>query len=182
MQMNREKALEDAPLQDLLAILLRQYRQLLAQHDVALTEADIRLLALRLAEGTLPEADALPIRLALITLVEESEQVLARWSLTFEQALKTDMADMPGWETTAEFLELATEKGNAELRIASASALIAALGDMRYAGHLLAAVDHDPHEIETVVARRVLSQACGVNPRAGNWQERIEGYLRRVYS
>lgn len=148
--------LNHAPLDDLLAVLLRQYKRLLAERGVTLTEADIQRLAQRIVESKSPDEQAQAVRAVLIDLVEESIGVLARWNLTFEQALKTEMTDMPGWETTSEFLEIANEKANAELRIASGAALVAALGDLRYADVLRAAIAYDPNEVETVVARRIL--------------------------
>lgn len=177
---NREQALGQAPLRDLLAVLLRQHKRLLVARGVELTEAGIQALAEQIATGQPAGELVKAMRTALIDIAAESEQTLARWNLTFAQALGTTVADMPGWETTAEFLELANEKSNAELRIASAAALLAALGDLRYADHLLAAVTHDPHEIETVTARRVLSRLSGIAPDAPDWQTQIKDWLGRV--
>ena len=100
-------------------------------------------------------AAVLGTAVALVALVAESEGVLAGWSLTFEQALDTEMGDVPGWESTAEFLEIANEKANAELRISTGSILVAALGDARYAARLrfLASREDD---LDGVIARRVL--------------------------
>jgi hypothetical protein len=174
---NREQALNDAPLSDLLVILLRQYKRLLAERGIELTEASIQTLAHQIAEGSPP--DKPDIRAALIDIVEESVALLARRNMTFVQSLETDMADVPGWTTTAEFLDIANEKGNAELRIASASALLAALGDLRYADYLLAAITHEPHEIETVAGRQVLSHASGIVPNARNWATLVRNWLQQ---
>ena len=174
---NREQALDDAPLSDLLVILLRQYKRLLADRGIELTDAGIQTLAHQMAEGAPPDEPA--IRAALIDMVEESVAVLARRDMTFVQALQTDMADVPGWSTTSEFLEIANEKGNAELRIASASVLLAALSDLRYADYLLAAIAHEPHEIETAAGRQVLSHAAGIVPNARNWANLIREWLKQ---
>lgn len=176
---NREQALDDAPLSDLLAILLRQYKRLLAERGIELTEAGIQTLAHQLAEGSAPDDPAQAIRALLVELVEESIAVLARRNMTFVQSLQTDMADVPGWTTTGEFLEIANEKGNAELRIASASALLAALGDLRYAEYLLAAITHEPHEIETAAGRQVLSHASGIVPNARDWANLVRDWLHQ---
>lgn len=156
MRPDRIEILNSAPLEDLLTILLRQYKRLLGERGIELTEAQISRIAQGIASQTPPNPEALAVRDALIPLVAESEALLARWNLTFEQSLKTPMTDMPGWESTSDFLEIANEKANAELRIASASALIAALGDLRYIAYLRQAIAHDPDEIESVAARRVL--------------------------
>ena len=117
------------------------------------------------------------MKTALEAIVAESVGVLARWDLTFAQSLQTEMTALGGWHTTSEFLEIANEKGNAELRIVSGAALLAALDDLRYAGDLLAAVAHDPHEIETVVARRMLSRISGIDPAAPDWQAHMARWL-----
>lgn len=174
---NREQALNDAPLSDLLVILLRQYKRLLAERGIELTEAGIQALAQQMAEGSPPDDPAQAVRAVLADLVEESVAVLAQRNMTFAQSLQTDMADVPGWTTTAEFLEIANEKGNAELRIASASALLAALGDLRYADYLLAAIAHEPYEIETAAGRQVLSLASAIVPNAPNWAALVRDWL-----
>jgi len=174
---DREQALNDAPLSDLLVILLRQYKRLLSERGIELTEASIQTLAYQMAEGAPPDEPAM--RTALIDMVEESVAVLARRDMTFAQALETDMADVPGWTTTAEFLEIANEKGNAELRISSASALLAALGDLRYADYLLTAITHEPHEIETAAGRQILSHAAGIVPNAHNWTTLVHNWLQQ---
>lgn len=177
MRPDRAEILRNAPLNDLLAILLRQYPRLLAQQAIELIEGDIQTLARDIVEGRPPGDLATAVREALVTLVEDSLGVLAGWGLTFEQALKTDMGDMPGWETTAEFLDIANEKGNAELRIASGAVLVTALDDLRYAPHLLVSIAHDPDELEAVVARRLLSRASGVAVDAADWQAQVQDWL-----
>ena len=159
--------LNNAPLADLLVVLLRQYKRLLAARGVDLTEADIQAIARRMVARTAPDTREQAIRDALVEMVEESLAVLARWNLSFAESLQTTMAEMSGWESTSEFLELANEKANAELRVASASVLVAALGDLRYAGHLRATVAHDPDEMEAVVARRVLDLEQDTDRKGG---------------
>lgn len=156
MRTDRAEALNNAPLDDLLIILLRQYKRLLAEHGIELTEAGIKHIAQGIMQRSDPDSHAIAVREVLIQFVTESEAVLGRWNLTFEQSLKTTMNEMPGWESTSDFLEVANEKANAELRIASASALIAALGDLRYSAYLQQTIEHDPDEFESVVARRIL--------------------------
>lgn len=154
MRPNRVNTLTNAPTDELLTILLRQYKRLLAERGVTLTETDIH----RIAQQEHLDEQAQAVRKILIDLIEESKGVLMRWNLTFEQSINTEMADIPGWESTSDFLEIANEKSNAELRIASGAALVAALGDLRYADVLRAAINHDPNEIETVIAQRILNR------------------------
>jgi hypothetical protein len=180
MRPDRAEVLHNAPLHDLLVILLRQYTRLLAERTFDLTENSIQMIADDIAKSNPPGEHALALRGVLVDLVEESIAVLANWKLTFPQSLKTEMGDMPGWETTAEFLDIANEKGNAELRIASASTLVAALGNLRFAPYLLATIAHDPDEIEAVVARRVLSQASGIAADSPDWQARLEIWITEL--
>ena len=156
------RAFETAPLEDVLALLLRQFKRLLAEKETALTDSDIEAIARQVAARNLHDERIPAIRAALVALVSESEAVLARWNLTFPQALDTGMDAVLGWETTAEFLDTASEKSNAELRIAAASVLLAALGDLRYHDYLthLAAGDYD---VDTIFARRVLAFVDGTN-------------------
>lgn len=146
-----------APLDDLLTILLRQFRRPLATRQIQLSDADAAALAKRIAaREPLTDGDQ-AIRAALAELVRESEGVLARWSLTFEQSLRTAVSDIPGWETTSDFLELAAEKTNAELRISTGSALLAALGDSGFAANLRTVIATAEPDLETVIAERVLA-------------------------
>ncbi len=166
MRPDRATVLKNAPLEDLIGVLLRQYKRLLAERGTELSEADLKTIAGRIVRRATPDAREQAVRAALIEMVEESSAVLVRWNLTFAQALKTEMGDLPGWETTSDFLEVANEKANAELRIASASVLIAALGDLRYNDHLQAIIEHDPDEMEAVTAQRVL-QLRALDDQAG---------------
>jgi hypothetical protein len=166
---NRLPQLYNAPLNELLTILLRQFRRLLELKDAALPA-----LSQQMPTRQPLNASSQTLRQRLIEVVEESESVLAQWNLSFDQSLNTTMDEMPGWESTADFLDIANEKSNAELRIAAASLLVTALGDLRFVPHLLAAIAHDPDEIETVAARRILSQFSGVDFAAQDWSEQID--------
>jgi hypothetical protein len=146
-----------APLAELLAVVLRQFKRPLAAHAVTLTDAEAAEIAARIvAKSDLTPRD-LQIRAALTALVQESETVLAGYGLTFAQSLDTAMTDMPGWETTADFLALAEIKTNAELRISTGSALVMALGDARFAAHLHTLIARADPDLDTVIAERVLA-------------------------
>lgn len=178
MHTDRTQQLENAPLDELLAILLRQFKGLLAAAKVDLTENQIRSLAHTMAEGEPLPGKAGAIREALIAMIEESLRVLQQWDLTFEQSLRADMNAVPGWETTAEFIEVANEKGNAELRISAGATLLLALDDLRYVTHALTAIAINPAELETVAARRILSRLSGVADNADDWLTQVEAWLR----
>lgn len=161
----RIAAYERAPLAELLAVLLRQFKRLLATRHIPLTDADATALANEAAahlENSTPLSErAIAVREALADFVMESEQVLTGWNFTFAQSLETDMNAIPGWETTADFLELAEAKANAELRISTGSALLVALGDNRFAQHLQTLIDRADRtgetDLDVVIARRVLN-------------------------
>lgn len=155
---SRNSAFATAPMQELVDVLLRQFRRPLANFDIELTPTQVEQIAQDVANRAPLSEKASDVRDGLVRAVAESEAVLARWELTFQQALQTEMGDIPGWETTAEFLELANEKSNAELRIAAGSALVLVLGDERYGAYLHFLVKH-PHldDVNAIVARRVLN-------------------------
>ncbi|MBZ0296581.1 MAG: hypothetical protein K8L99_28730 [Anaerolineae bacterium] len=179
MRPDRATVLSQAPLHDLIVVLLRQYKHLLSERDISLTEADIQSTAQHIVARQALDDREQAIRAVLATLVEESQTVLDQWHLSFAQSLETEMTNIPGWETTAEFLEIANEKGNAELRIASGSALAVALGDYLFAPHLLTVLDHDPNELEGMVARRVLTLVSGVDAEVEDWQAQIQQWIKK---
>jgi hypothetical protein len=167
----------NAPLDVLLAILLRQYRRPLASHDIHLTDAEADALAHDLAARAPLTGKALAIRAALVDLIAESMGVLARWNLTFAQSLDADMTDIPGWESTADFLDIANEKANAELRVSTGAALLTALGDPRHTPELLALVERGEHDLDAVIARRVLLLASGVAPDDPAWLDTLRAWV-----
>lgn len=161
-----------APLDELLALLLRQFKRPLRAHDIDLSDETARTIAAQVVSRKIQSRDAHLVRTALIAAVAESEAVLMQWNLSFEQALATGMDQIPGWETTAEFLDIANEKSNAELRISTGSALVTALGDYRYLPHLLVLAQRGDDDVDTAIARRVLLFVSGVEDSAG-WLDRV---------
>ncbi len=152
-----------APLEDLLTVLLRQFRRLLLGKGVPLSDADAATVTAALVRRDPPDAQREPLRAALVSIVEESETVLAGLGLTFPEALRTEMTDLPGWETTADFLTLAEQKANAELRISAGSALLVLLGEARFGDYLRAvmerAADTGQIDLDAVIAERALAAA-----------------------
>ena len=184
MPPNQTAAYENAPLGELLAILLRQFKRPLQIHNITITDLEAaEMMAAAVSREPLSQ-QAQQVRDALVDLVAESERVLAEWNLSYEQSLDTEMGDMPGWETTAEFLELANKKANAELRISTGSALLAAMGDLRYAHHLLALVERSgvDADLDEVIARRVLLFASGISPDDADWMDKLRSWAQKVKS
>lgn len=172
----RGQTFAQAPLADVLSILLRQLKRPLGTQGFKLTDADANRLATERVNGAVP-AGTPELSAALAGVVQESETVLAGFGLTFQTALKADMNTIGGWETTAEFLELANEKANAELRITLGAALdMAFTGNARYAQYLLYLAANDFGD-ETVIARRVLSFISGIPQASNHWLADIAAWL-----
>jgi hypothetical protein len=180
---NRISAYDQAPLEELLTILLRQFKRPLESQGITITDTEAEAIANHIVKHEPLNEKAQAIRGALNELVAESETVLASWNLSFQQSLTTDMNDIPGWETTAEFLELANEKANAELRISTGSALLAALGDLRHKGYLLHLVEQGENErqpdLDQVVARRVLLFASKIASDDPAWLEKLRAWVNQ---
>lgn len=166
----------------LVVILLRQFKRLLAERAADLNDADIRHFGEQVAKRVALPDTAEAVRAALRTIIDESVSVLARWGLDYATALKTTMTDIPGWETTADFLEIANQKGNAEIRISAGSSLLLALGDASRARYCLQAVDHDlatldQLDVDAIIAKRCLLHASRVDPAADDWRDRVAAWV-----
>ncbi|MBL8146317.1 MAG: hypothetical protein JNL34_08025, partial [Anaerolineae bacterium] len=169
-----------APLDELLTVLLRQFKRLLLGKDLPLSDAGAAQIAAALVRHDPPDERMERLRAALIALVEESEAVLGAQGLSFAAALKTDVAGMPGWESTADFLALAEDKANAELRISTGSALLVLLGERRFGAHLAAVLDRaaatGQYDLDAVIAERALQSASGANPADKDWRAQAEAW------
>lgn len=165
---------------ELWLILLRQFKRLLADQGVDLTDAQMQEIAAQAAQKLPAAEQVLAVREAMVKLVEASLELLRGWGLTYAQSLATPMDAMPGWETTADFLELANEKGNAELRISAGASLLTGLGDGRYAAELLACYRQgmdDPEDVDAVIARRALAFTAGIPDDVPDFWSKIEVWL-----
>jgi hypothetical protein len=152
----RAKSFASAPLDELWGVLLHQMKRPLASHSVILSDAAARDLGVAIAaQSDHPQRTALQAVLPLLVAESEAALTALKAGLTFEKSLDLDMDALGGWETTADFIERATQKSNAELRITLGSALLYALGDARYSAYLhkLAAGDYGD---ESAIARRAL--------------------------
>ncbi len=169
----------------LVTILLRQFKRLLAHRDVDLSEATMRKLGEDANTRTLDDSQLAPICDALADIVQESVEKLGEWQLTFAQSLNTEMTNMPDWETTAEFLDVANEKINAEVRISAGSSLMVALGDRRNIDFLLQAVTHDLNthnqlDVDAVIAKRALCHTAQVDHTSNDWLEHVQAWAKNT--
>lgn len=172
---DRAQSFANAPIEDLLYVLLRQLKRPLDTQHVVLTDAQARALAAEQAGGGKPDVAALIP--ALVTIVAESEAVLKDMGLAFIASLDTPMDEIPGWESTADFIEIANEKANAELRITLGAALTLVFGgERRFAPYLLHLAAGDYGD-ESMIARRALLFAADIPDDAPDALERA----RQIY-
>ncbi|MBI1276627.1 MAG: hypothetical protein GC179_00725 [Anaerolineaceae bacterium] len=173
---DRAHTFADAPMADLLSVLLRQLKRPLATQGFKLTDAEANRLATERVEGKTPQR-SLELVAALEEVVRESESVLAKLGLTFQTSLDADLSTVGNWKTTAEFLDIANEKANAELRITLGSALdMAFVGDDQFALYLLFLAEGN-HGDETVIAQRILSFVTGIAADKHDWLKQVRSWL-----
>jgi hypothetical protein len=165
-----------APFFDLMRILINQFRGLLANNGVKLTTDDTHALANAIADNT--QHDKLADSQAVMqTLVDESLTLIAdRWGLSFAECLHADMNSIQAWETTADFLEIANDKSNAELRVSAGSTLLVAMGNYAYVGYLVDVVEHDAGamDVDAIFAKRTLVHVSGVDGDAEDWLAHVQ--------
>jgi hypothetical protein len=179
---DRAAIYQTSPLEDLLALLLRQYRRPLYSRGIEFTDAQAGEIARALVNREDPGDTARAICVMLAELIAESERTLAKWNLTFQTAIDTPMERITGWETTSDFLEIANEKSNAELRISTGSILLAAMEDYRYLNILLFLAARPERDIDTIMARRVLSHLSGVEENDPDWFNRVQAWAAETSS
>jgi hypothetical protein len=173
--------LASAPVDELVRLLLRQFTRLLAEREITLARGDIDAIAGAVAAGQpLPEAAARATPV-IGDLVDESMALLEeRFGLSFDESLNVAMDHIPGWVTTSDFLAIANDKANAELRISAGSALLVFLGDEDYAPLLFSVLDADAAtpdvremDVDAQIARRALLHMAGVPTEAEDWVDQL---------
>lgn len=176
---NPAQSLRTVPTNELIALLLKQFKRLLTERDIKLTSDELNSISVAIAQYQVtPKTDA--IQKALLELVAESETVLQeRFGLTFAEALATDMNGIGGWETTAEFLEIANHKSNAELRISAGSSLLTLTGNAQFVEHLWAVIAEDAGvwDVDASIAQRALTHVADVDPQADDWEPQVRAWL-----
>lgn len=141
-----------APLNDLIALLLRQLRRPLEAVGVAVADADADAVATALLSG---QAE-MTLLDGLRGLIADGQSVLAGFGLeSFQEAIETPMDRVRGWETTADFLHIAAEKTNAETKIAAAIILLVASGDRVYLADFQAIAARATDEPDVLIAKRL---------------------------
>lgn len=181
---NPGEQLKTLPLTILVADLLKQFNKptLFIQRGVNLTKAEMDAIATALEkQQALPEKVA-SINDALADIIGESLTLLDnKFGLSFEQSLRTlDISDVAEWETTSDFLEIANEKSNAELRISAGVSLMVFLKDVRLVAHLLTVirVDDGINDVDAMIAKRAISHYTGVDMDATDWLVQVEKGLQ----
>lgn len=165
----------------LTAELLKQFQRLLTQHEVSLTKAQIDHISEQVAQQQPPPDTIAAVCAAMRTIVNESvTELKTRFHFTFARSLREDMTSIGGWTTTAEFLEVANHKSNAELRISAGSTLLILLGetDATYFDYLYTVINHDAgvQDVDAVFAQRALTFRAGVDPHADDWLPQVKSW------
>ena len=152
--------IKSAPFDDVLVIALDYFRPLLAEPGLRLDAAAARKLAAALSEGQIGSSDALSAAIAEIVAAQLA-RLRSDWRIDFATCLRADTSEIANWRTTAEFIELANAKAEAETQIALGSALLVAAGRLEYAPYLEAVIANDDGEgdIDALIARRVMREA-----------------------
>ena len=182
LPINPADKLNDAPFSDLVELLLKQFKRLLTDRDVPpLSTADLAAIAQAVsAQADLPEKAA-KVPSAIVSIVEESLQVLRdRFDFDFPQALATSMDTIGNWETTAEFLEVANDKSNAELRISAGSTLLVMMGNKDYIPYLLDIIEADEgfYDVDAALARRALLHTTKIDVRKSGGTASVRRWLQ----
>ncbi len=176
---NPNEQFGDAPFSDLMRVLLSQFKRLLADNGVSLTADETLAIAQAIANRT-PHDKLTPVRTVMKKLVKDSVDLLhERWGLTFLKSLYAEIDDIDNWDSTAEFLEIANEKSNAELRISAGSSLLVAMGDLSFAPYLLNVIYHDDGvmDVDAVFAKRALLHISFLDGTSPDWLEQVEHWL-----
>ncbi|MCE2473207.1 MAG: hypothetical protein J4G18_15215 [Anaerolineae bacterium] len=173
------EGLSRAPLSEVIFILLQHFRASIAEAGLNLGHDEARELAGAIAAGQWhAKADSATQRIAEIVDSRLAE-LQSRWQIDFPTSLRADMTAIGPWRSTAEFLELANDKAEAETDIALGSALLAAAGRRDYAPYLLDALEFDAggFDIDGAIARRILLHISGVDGARADWLAQVRRWL-----
>jgi hypothetical protein len=151
--------LSTAPATELITLLLQQFKRPFVEQGIDTSPEGLQpLIDAASAHQPLPDtADA--IRTLLRSIIRESEATLRDdFGFTFAESLHKTMEDVTGWTSTAEFLDRANDKSTAELRISTASILLAFLGDPTFLSHVRTVIEADEglEDVDGVLAKRAL--------------------------
>jgi hypothetical protein len=178
---NPAEELNKLPLASLLADLLKQVNKpsLLGARGIRLSHEEIEAIAAKVEAHE--SQDNKLLWEALLDIVQESlTELKTRFGFSYAESLQTqDMNAIGGWETTAEFLEIANHKSNAELRISLGASLLAFLGDKRAAEHLFTVIVADAglNDVDALIAKRALSHYAKVEMNSSDWEAKVKAAL-----
>jgi hypothetical protein len=181
---DRTQQLLQISLHYLVTDLLRQFNKpsLLGKYGVILNKAQMDIIAEAVSNQAMLPALVQEINSALAQLVQASvAELQSRFGLTFAEALaKTDLSEVGDWQTTAEFLEIANHKSNAELRISAGTSLMVFLGDVRYADYLFTVIQVDAglDDVDAMIAKRALAHYSQIELGTENWEIHVKRMLR----
>ena len=182
MRPDRATNIESWDIDALTLILFRQFKRLLADKGVNLTDSEMQAIANSVAKRHVSAEHVHMIISALDALIGESMTVLAGYGLSFAQSLATDMTDLTHlWNTTADFLSIANEKGNAEIRISAGSALMTLLGNYRHVDNLITAIEHDIHalgtlDVDAMICKRALLFVARIASPDPHWWDKARAW------
>jgi hypothetical protein len=185
MRPDRASNIETWEINALTLILLRQFKRLFADKGINLTDGEMQLIADAVDSRNVLPQTAKPLISALDTLITESMAVLGGWDLSFEESLATDMTDLNHlWDSTADFLMLANEKGNAEIRISAGSALQTLLGDKTHVGELITAIHHDLRvngtlDVDAMICKRAVLHIAQIPHDDPAWQSKMSAWVEQ---
>jgi len=168
-----------ASLGEIIFILLQHFHDALVEAGLSPGAGEARELAEAIAAGQ----RHIKTEAVLRTIADMVDAYLAglqsRWQINFAASLGADMAAIGPWRTTAEFLELANDKAEAETGIALGSALLVAAGRREYAPFLLDVLDNDAgaFDIDATIARRILLHVSGVDGSRADWRAQLQRWL-----
>ena len=177
---NPASQLQEQPIADILRILLLQFQNLFSEHGLETPNSDIPTLARVIADGQVATPQFDQMRAILKQLISASEKLLQeKWGWSFAESFTTPQ--IPHWETTAELVEFANEKNNAELRISAGSSLLVALGEKDSAIYLLTVIEHDGgvNDADAVIAKRVLQHISGIDTRTQAGIDQLKEWLQQ---
>ena len=171
--------LDKAPLSEVILMLLQYFRAYLAENNLTLGADEARELAQALAAGQRH------VRVETLTgtiakLVDGCITSLrVRWQMDYPTALRAELSDIGPWQSTAEFLELANDKAEAETQIALGAALLVADRRSEYAPYLINVIEYDAGalDLEATVARRLLLHVSGIDGAQSDWLAQVKRWL-----
>ena len=179
MSLENLKRLAEAPIADVLHLLLLQFNQQPMTDGPGLSATESGALVSALAAGRLSTLTDTLIDALCETVHQSQAELWERWNLDFASSLRADISRSAAWESTADLLQIANDKADAEQRIVVASALLVACGKYDYASFLVDVIKHDAGlmDVDALIARRVLLHVSAVDGSRADWLAQVQAWL-----